>query len=41
MQDDLHLLKHYNEGNSLLGKGWIVPWKAESSFVSYLCISVS
>ncbi|VDK67158.1 unnamed protein product [Litomosoides sigmodontis] len=32
MQDDLHLLEHYNEGNSLLGKGWIVPWKVKSSF---------
>ncbi|KAL3994923.1 hypothetical protein ACH3XW_23715 [Acanthocheilonema viteae] len=31
MQDDLYISEDYNEGNSLLGKGWIVHhrWKAE------------
>uniref|UniRef100_A0A0R3RUD4 RUN domain-containing protein n=1 Tax=Elaeophora elaphi TaxID=1147741 RepID=A0A0R3RUD4_9BILA len=31
MQDGLYMSEHYNEGNSLLGKGWIVHhrWKAE------------
>ncbi|EJW73090.1 hypothetical protein WUBG_16005, partial [Wuchereria bancrofti] len=32
MQDNLYASEHYNEGNSLLGKGWIVHhrWKPES-----------
>ncbi|EJD76465.1 hypothetical protein LOAG_16594 [Loa loa] len=31
MQDDLYMSEHYNEGNSLLGKGWIVHhrWETE------------
>ncbi|KAM3718392.1 Pleckstrin [Dirofilaria immitis] len=31
MQDNLYVPEHYSEGNSLLGKGWIVHdrWKAE------------
>ncbi|CAG9534871.1 unnamed protein product [Cercopithifilaria johnstoni] len=33
MQDDLYMSEHFNEGNSLLGKGWIVHhrWKVEPS----------
>ncbi|VDO36278.1 unnamed protein product [Onchocerca flexuosa] len=41
MQDDLHMSEHYNEGNSLLGKGWIVhnhceaePFVGQASIIS-------
>ncbi|MCP9263743.1 Pleckstrin-likey domain-containing family M member 3 [Dirofilaria immitis] len=35
MQDNLYVPEHYSEGNSLLGKGWIVHdrWKAEPLLV--------